>query len=117
MPIAFIFAYMKKVLVCAHDPMLVKSLYGVLRGEGLTVDMTEHLSQAVRMIMEDRYEAVIIHSGPFGLQAEDAVQIIKAVAPGLPLLVTGKYGPGAEALNIEEPVDLEEFKQAIHAIL
>ncbi len=97
--------------------MLIKSLYGMLRDEGFTVDMAEHLSQAVHMIMEKKYDGVIIEAGPFGLQAEDAVRIIRVVSPGLPVLVTGKSCCAAEALNIEAPVDLEEFKQAIHAIL
>lgn len=108
---------MRKILFCTHDPILVKSLYGILREEGFTVDMAEHLSQAVQMAIEGKYEGVIIDSGPFGLQAEDAVRIIKVVSPGLPVLVTGKSCCEADALNIEAPVDLEEFKQAIHAIL
>ena len=106
---------MKDVLFCTHDPVLAKSLYGLLRQEGYLVDMADHLALAMRMITGKDYGYVIIDPGPFGLSAEDAVRILKSVAPSLPVIVVGKVFP-LGTVNIEAPVDLEEFKEAVHAV-
>ncbi len=105
----------KKVLFCTHDPVLAKSLYGLLRQEGYEVDMADRLILAMQMISGGDYSFVTIDPGPFGLSTGDAVQVIKSVSPGLPVIVVGQASPGA--VNIEAPVDLEEFKEAVRAVL
>ncbi|MDA8089081.1 MAG: hypothetical protein M0Z61_02480 [Nitrospiraceae bacterium] len=104
---------MKDVLFCINDPVLAKSLYGLLRQEGYQVDMADRLILAMQMITEKEYGSVVIEPGPFGLSTADAVRIMESVSPGLPVIVVGKAYGGA--LSIEAPVDLEEFKEAVHA--
>ena len=77
--------------------------------------MADRLILAMQMISSKDYSFVTIDPGPFGLSTEDAVRVIKSVSPGLPVIVVGKASSGA--VNIEAPVDLEEFKEAVHAVL
>lgn len=105
---------MKDIILCSSNPILIKSLYGPLRDEGYRVDIIEHPARAVQMVMRSRYDFVIVDSEPFGLSAEDAVLIIKAVAPDLPILFVG--GDQDDSPTVETPLDLEKFKQTIHSI-
>jgi DNA-binding NtrC family response regulator len=95
---------------------LIKSLYGLLRDEGYTVETIEHPALAVQMVMLRRYDFIIIDSEPFGLPAEDAIKIIKTIAPGMPILFMGAGRDSEHALSIETPLDLEEFIRTIHSI-
>lgn len=104
---------MKDIILCSSNPMLVKSLYGVLRDEGYNVETVEHPAFAVQMVMHGTYDFIIIDSEPFGLSAEDAAQIIKAVKPDMPVLFVG--GGREQARAVETPVDLEELRRTIHS--
>ena len=114
-PVATIISTMKKTLLCSANPILIKSLYGVLRDDGHDVDIIEHPAMAVQKVMAGGYGMLIVDSEPFGLSAEDAVQIIKSTMPDLPVLYvgSGSHGP---LPAVEAPVDLEEFKRTIHDI-
>jgi DNA-binding NtrC family response regulator len=105
---------MKNIILCSSNPILIKSLYCVLREEGYNVEIVEHPSLAVKKVLFGKYDFVIVDSEPFGLSAGDAVQIINAVSPGTPTLVVG----GSDGLvpSVETPVDLEEFKHTIRSI-
>ena len=107
---------MDEILLCTHDPILVKSLYGVLRDEGHNVAIADHLALAVQMILKNHYHAVIIDGNPFGLSVEDAVQIMKTVSPEMPIIVVGGLAFGTDALSIAVPVDLEELRELIHSV-
>ena len=107
---------MDEILLCTHDPILVKSLYGVLRDEGHNVAIADHLALAVQMILKNHYYAVIIDGKPFGLSVEDAVQIMKTVSPEMPIIVVGGLAFGTDALSIAVPVDLEELRELINSV-
>jgi DNA-binding NtrC family response regulator len=105
---------MNEILLCSHNPILIKSIYGMLRDEGYIVEVADHPALAVQMALNWNYTAVIIDSEPFGLSSDDAVQIIKSVSPDMPVIVVGQARPANDVLSIRMPVDLEEFRQAIH---
>lgn len=107
---------MNEILLCTHNPILIKNLYGVLRDEGYNVEIADHPALAVQMTLNWNYIAVVIDSEPFGLSAEDAVQIIKSVSPDMPVIIVGYAKHTADVLSIKMPVDLEELKQAIHDV-
>jgi len=107
---------MSDILLCCHDPILMKNIYGILRDEGHTVDIAEHPTMAVRIILNKRYSAVILDSEPFGLSAEEAVRIIGSISPEIPVLLLGKAEAAVEAERLPVPLNLEEFRQAIRDI-
>ncbi len=105
---------MKNVILCSSNPILIKNLYGILRDEGYEVETIEHPAFAVQRVISGQYNFIIIDSEPFGLSTEDAVGIIKNVAPGMPILYVGANGDPQHAQAVETPVDLEDFKRIIH---
>jgi DNA-binding NtrC family response regulator len=107
---------MKDIILCSSNPILIKSLYGVLRDEGYNVEIVEHPSLAVQKVLSRRYAFIIVDSEPFGLSAEDAAQIIKTVSPNMPIVVMGSGRVGVHAPSVQTPVDLEEFRRTIHSI-
>jgi DNA-binding NtrC family response regulator len=107
---------MKNIILCSSNPILVRSLYSMLRDDGYNVETIEHPAQAVQMVMRRHYHCVIVDSEPFGLSAEDAAKIIKAVAPLMPVLIIGDDRIDTHAQAVMPAIDLEAFKRAIHGI-
>ncbi len=107
---------MKNILLCSSNPILVKSLYSMLRDEGHDVETVEHPAVAVHKVMFGLFDLAILDSEPFGLSTEDAVQIIKTVEPNLPIVYVGGGMNDGPSLAVDAPVDLEELKRTIHSI-
>ncbi len=101
------------MLLCTHNPLLIKDFYGILRDEGFDVAIADHPARAVQMVLEREYASVIIDSESFGLSAEEAVQIIRRTLPGIPIVVVWLKQHIPDVLNVRMPIDLEEFKQTI----
>ena len=107
---------MEKILLCTHDPILVKNLYGILRDKGHNVEVADHLALAIQMILKSHYYIVIIDGKPLGLSVKDAVQIMKTVSPEMPIIVVGGVECDTDALSIRMPVDLEEFRDVLNTM-
>jgi DNA-binding response OmpR family regulator len=104
---------MKKIILCSSNPLLIKSLYGVLRDEGYTIEDVEHPALAVQKVLGGKYDFVIVDAEPFGLSAEDAARIITAIAPEMPIFCIG----GEESVTppmIRLPADLDAIKEMLH---
>ena len=99
---------MSDILLCSSNSMLVRNLYGILRDDGYNVDTVEHPSLAVKQVLWSKYDCAIVDSDPFGLPAQDAVQILRSVAPAMPVVVVGSAGDRGT-------IDLAELKRTIHA--
>ncbi len=94
--------------------MLVKNIYGILRDEGFGVEVVDHSALAVKKVFRGGYVGVIIDSESFGLSAEDAVQIIRSVSPGIQVLFIGPSEHGESEGGRDAPLDLEEFRKSFH---
>ena len=107
---------MKKIILCCSNPLLVKSLYGLLRDAGHAVENVEHPALAVRKVLGGSYDLMIVDAEPFGLSAEDAARIIKSIAPEMPILGVGG-GPAIDDLPmISLPADLDAIKEMVEHI-
>jgi DNA-binding NtrC family response regulator len=107
---------MKNIILCSSNPILIKSLYSMLRDDGYNVETIEHPAQAVQMVMRRHYNCVFVDSEPFGLSAEDAAKIIKAVSPLLPILFVGDDRIDTHAQAVKTVIDLEAIRRTIHSI-
>jgi len=96
--------------------MLLKGLYGMLRDTGYEVEIADYPSDAVQRVLKSAYNALIMDSEPFGLSLGNAVSIIKSIRPDMPVVIIGEAPYSADVLSVKEPIDLEDFKNAIHAI-
>ena len=83
---------MKKIILCSSNPLLIKSLYGMLRDEGYAVEDVEHPALAVQKVLDGAYDFMIVDAEPFGLSAEDAARIITTIAPAMPIFCVGGGG-------------------------
>jgi CheY-like chemotaxis protein len=104
---------MKKMILCSSNPLLIKSLYGMLRDAGYAVEPVEHPALAVQRVLSGGYDFAVVDAEPFGLSAEDAARIIRTIAPEMPIFSLG----GEEFLNpsmIALPADLEAIKEMLH---
>lgn len=109
------FIAMKNALLCSSNPLLTKNLYGILREQGYSVDTVEHPSHAVRYVLFGLCDLLIIDAEPFGMQSEDAAEIVHAVSPDLHILILGETsGQRACLSSLGTPVDLEKFTRLIH---
>ncbi len=111
---------MTDVLLCSNNQLLAKSLYGMLRDEGYSVETADHPAMAVQMAIRKEYTALIIDFEPFGLSVDDAVRIIRTIRPEITVLFIGHDAAdeahSCDGLSIEAPVDLAEFRQTIQAM-
>lgn len=114
--IAFLKTAMYEILLCSHNPILQKSLYGILRDEGYEVETADHPASAVQMVISKHFAVLIIEPEPFGISAEDAVKIIKTLRPDMLVIFVGYDKLDSDALTLKAPVDLEEFKRAIRKV-
>lgn len=105
-----------EVLVCTHNPLLVKSLYGILQDEGYAVEVTEQPSFVIQMAARKKYATIIIDSESFGLSVDEVIQIVRTLLPDTSFVVIGNYPSSLGAFSIKTPVDLEEFKQVLHTM-
>ena len=106
---------MKNIILCSSNPLLIKNVYGFLRDEGYAVDTVEHPALAVKKVLWGAYDLVIVDAEPFGMSAGEAAQVIRSVAPGMPVVIMGGEG-GKDPAGMGAPLDLEEFKRTIHNI-
>ena len=107
---------MTETLLCSNNPILVKSLYAILRDEGCLIDTADHPSVAVQMAFKKKYATLVIDSEPFGLSVEDAIKIIKTILPEIVVIFVGYDTLEADVLSIEAPIDLDKFKRTVHSI-
>lgn len=77
------------ILLCSQDKLFVKSVYGTLRDCGYDVDVVEHPSEAVRVLLKKNYLSIVLDSRDFGLSALDAINIIKTIQPNTHTIVIG----------------------------
>ena len=107
---------MSWTLLCSNNPILVKSLYAILRDEGSDVDIAEHPSIAVQMALGKQYAVLVIDSEPFGLSVQDAIRIIKSILPEIVVIFIGYDNLDTDVLNVEAPLDLEQFRRTVHCL-
>jgi len=107
---------MKNIILCSSNPLLIKNVYGFLRDEGYTVDTVEHPALAVKKVLSGAFDLVIVDSEPFGMSAHEAAQVIRSVAPAMPVVIMGGEREKNLADGMGAPLDLEEFKRTIHSI-
>jgi DNA-binding NtrC family response regulator len=106
-----------KILLCTHDPISIKNIYGILRDEGFGVETADHAALAVRMVLEQNFSAVIIDSQPFGLPVGDAIKVIKTVSPETTVILVGCNDADQDGPGINMPMDLSELKNLIHNVM
>lgn len=80
---------MRKTLICSHDPILIKNIYGLFIDGGFTVEIVDHVSLAIKRVMGGDIGLLVMDAATFGLSVKEAIEIIKNVVPEMPYIVVG----------------------------
>ena len=111
---------MARILLIDDDPLLLTALPAVFQ-EGprvITVDTASSAEQALRLIQNTQYDAIVSDFSMPGLNGIDFLKECKTVRPDIPIILLTGYGTreleeeayreGAYAL-IQKPVDADVF--------
>lgn len=80
------------------------------------METADHPALAVRMVLQQSYDAVIMAAQPFGLSMRDATKIIKTVSPETTVILVGCSEEDQDDLGINMPMDLAELKDLVHNV-
>ncbi|MFN3395952.1 MAG: hypothetical protein ACK4Z9_04070 [Thermodesulfovibrionales bacterium] len=106
---------MRKILLCSHDPMLIKNLYGLFIDGGFVVDVVDQSSFAIKKVMEGDIDLLVMDAATFGLSVTETIEIIKNVVPDLPYIIVGSANRNGLSSSIEG-VDLERLEIFLRAM-
>ena len=104
---------MLKILICTHDSMLVKGLKNPLRDAGWSVSVADNAAAAIRAVMEEPFDAVVLDSQVIGMSASEALPIIRHISPETKAVVVGEAGGGLDAWPVARERCFEELIRAI----
>ncbi len=108
---------MKEILMCTIDPMLLKTVSGIVRQEGFRIEAVDHAAFAVQKVFERTFAAVIIDSQGLGLPADDAARMIAQESRDIPIILIGGAVVDVAATVLDYPLDPAELRQAIRMLV
>ena len=106
---------MANVLLCTQDSMLVRGLEYPLRDAGHDVTAATGTADGVRRFLERAFDVVVLDADSVGMSADEAVSVLRRVAPETRAVVRGEIAPGAGVGAVSRGRGLEELKRAILA--
>lgn len=77
-----------RILIVEPDQKLAQKSHLLLRKEGFVANTTERASEAIRSIQEEHISVLVMDVGVKDMAWEEAVPIIKGLAPELPIIMT-----------------------------
>ncbi len=109
---------MLDVLVCCDDPLLRRSLIGVVNEEGYTVRCVENTADAVRHQLTEPSRVVVIDYAGFGMSPQEAAMVIREVSPLTQVVLIDRTDTHLEGVHIlSRPVDISELKALLGHLL
>lgn len=113
---------MAKVLICSEDHFDNQFLEELLSTEGYEVEVTHQASEAIRRILTQRFQALILGIHLEGMSGLEAIPIINKIDSRLPIItITDDDSLETERKTRKErifyyflkPVDAEEIKAVL----
>jgi len=87
-----------RILIVEPDQKLAQKSHFLFRKEGFTANTTERVSEAIRNIQEEHISVLVLDVGVKDMAWQEAVPIIKGLAPDLPIIMTSSVNtPELEA--------------------
>lgn len=105
-----------ELLICTHDPMLIKGLCNSLRDAGYSVTTADHAASAIKLLMERQFGTVVLDSYIVGLGVAEAIPVIRHVSPDIKVVVIGDAPSGHGVWTVSRPTSLEELRGIIFRI-
>ena len=77
-----------RILIVEPDQKLAQKNHLLFRKEGFVANTTERASEAIRSIQEEHVSVLVLDVGVKDMAWQEAVPIIKGLAPDLPIIMT-----------------------------
>jgi len=77
-----------RILIVEPDQKLAEKSHLLFRKEGFLANTTERVSEAIRSIQEELISVLVLDVGVKDMAWQEAVPIIKGLAPDLPIIMT-----------------------------
>lgn len=77
-----------RVLVLDSDPVFAARLKAMLFARGLDVEIVGGIAEAAERMKDTDVDCVVMDEGLPEMKGSDAVPVLKAIAPGIPVIVT-----------------------------
>jgi len=77
-----------RILIVEPDQKLAEKSHLLFRKEGFMANTTERVSEAIRSIQEELISVLVLDVGVKDMAWQEAVPIIKGLAPDLPIIMT-----------------------------
>lgn len=112
----------RSVLIVDPDPVFVGDLSALLSSQGYEVETTGGIRSAVQRLKDVCFCCVIMDEDLMEMKGYDAVPVIKAISPGVPVIVTAtQNSPEQEARIRQQDVfyyyvkgfDIHELQMAV----
>ncbi len=112
----------RTVLVADDEPLVLRVLERALREDGYNVDTANNGVDAVVQFVNNDYKLVLLDIAMPRMTGTDALRIMKAVKPSIPVVTfTGHVGQGEMAETVRlgavsslpKPVRLDDVKRAV----
>jgi len=78
----------QRILIVEPDQKLAQKSHLLFRKEGFVASTAERASEAIRNIQEEHISVLVLDVGVKDMAWEEAVPIIKGLAPDLPIIMT-----------------------------
>lgn len=108
---------MRKTLLCSHNPLFIKSLYGLFIEGGFSLEIVDHIGLVIKRVMEGDIELLVMDASTFGLSVDEAVEIIRNMVPELPYIIVGPLNSSMLTKELQhgtllsmEELDLERLR-------
>lgn len=112
-----------RILIVEDDSEARGFLMGILRAAGSNVEGYENLCDAVRSMMRERCDLLVLDLQQPGLPCETALSLLRQVAPEVPVVLTTADPGGRNAARgaragafrvVAKPFDAAEVLDAVH---
>lgn len=104
---------MRKILLCSHNPILIKNLYGLFIDNGFAVEVVEQSSFAIKRLMVADIDLFVMDASTFGLTVTETIEIIMNLVPDMPYIVVGSED---QRVPLSDGIDFEGIRDLLRAI-
>jgi len=113
----------RRILIIDPDPHFSRKLTALLSSQGCDLEAAEGITQAVQRLKDVNFDCVIMAEDLPEMMGHDAVPVVKAISPDVPIIMTAAWNtPELESSIRAQDVffyyvksfDLQELQMAVH---
>lgn len=113
---------LRRILIVDADPVFADSASALLSSRGYAVEIAEGIRQAAQRLKDTSFSCVILDKDLTEMKGYDAVPVLKAILPTIPIIVTAAGNSQEQETKIRQQnifyyhvkgFDLRELEMAV----